>query len=144
PLRRTWSPGDRVEVSLPMPLRLVRGRVAQAGRVAVMRGPVVYCLNREKNPMLANENLRLITLKPDTLKLNIDPEGTPLCSVDAWRTTAWYPHASPDWTLTLTPCDDPGGEATYFHVPNPQAPEFVADELIGRQKILPPPSKPGQ
>ncbi|MBI3118595.1 MAG: glycoside hydrolase family 127 protein [Candidatus Hydrogenedentes bacterium] len=144
PLRRTWSPGDRVEVSLPMPLRLVRGRVAQAGRVAVMRGPVVYCLNREQNPALTGEDLRLITLKPDTLALKAGDGGIPVCTVDAWRTTAWYPHAAPDWTLTLTPFSDPGGEATYFHVPNPQAPEFVDDELIGRQKILPPPSKPGQ
>ena len=44
-LKRRWSPGDRVEIDLPMPWRLVRGRKAQQGRVAVMRGPLVFCLN---------------------------------------------------------------------------------------------------
>ena len=32
-----------------MPLRFVRGRQSQVGRAAVMRGPVVFCLNRERN-----------------------------------------------------------------------------------------------
>lgn len=32
-----------------MPVRLVRGSRAQAGRVAVMRGPLVYALEQERN-----------------------------------------------------------------------------------------------
>ena len=39
---RTWARGDRVEIALHMPWRLVRGFRRQRGRVAVMRGPVVY------------------------------------------------------------------------------------------------------
>lgn len=44
---RTWHPGDVVEVDMPMPVTRVRAdrRVtADVGRVALMRGPVVYCL----------------------------------------------------------------------------------------------------
>ena len=44
-IERQWSPGDRVTLDLPMKLRLVAGRKRQAGRAAVMRGPVVFCLN---------------------------------------------------------------------------------------------------
>ncbi len=46
-LRRRWSPGDRVELILPMPVERVRAdsRVAAAaGQVALQRGPVVYCV----------------------------------------------------------------------------------------------------
>ena len=37
-LQRQWRAGDRVELQLPMSWRLVRGRKAQAGRVAIVRG----------------------------------------------------------------------------------------------------------
>jgi len=46
-VRRSWKPGDRVELHLPMPVRRVYAheRVEQnRGRVALMRGPIVYCL----------------------------------------------------------------------------------------------------
>ena len=42
---RTWKAGDIVEMSLPMPVRLVRANdniAADAGRIAVERGPLVY------------------------------------------------------------------------------------------------------
>jgi DUF1680 family protein len=47
PLTRAWSPGDEVRLSLPMRVRLLKAhhRVEEArNQVAVMRGPVVYCL----------------------------------------------------------------------------------------------------
>ena len=52
-LRREWKPGDQVELDLPMDWRLVKGRQRQAGRVAVMRGPQVFCLDPAQNPALA-------------------------------------------------------------------------------------------
>ncbi|MDW7759884.1 MAG: glycoside hydrolase family 127 protein [Acidobacteriota bacterium] len=45
-LRRTWRDGDRVEISLPMAPRRVLSHEAvevNRGRVAVERGPLVYC-----------------------------------------------------------------------------------------------------
>jgi hypothetical protein len=45
-LDRTWQAGDVVEVSLPMPVRRVVANEAveaDRGRVAVERGPLVYC-----------------------------------------------------------------------------------------------------
>lgn len=44
---RQWQPGDRVEMTLPMPVRkvLCDDRVAEnRGKAALMRGPVVYCV----------------------------------------------------------------------------------------------------
>jgi DUF1680 family protein len=43
---RTWKPGDVVELSLPMPVRRVEAHEAveaDRGRVAIERGPLVYC-----------------------------------------------------------------------------------------------------
>ncbi len=46
-IARTWQPGDVVELRLPMPVRRVYAHenvTFNRGRVALMRGPVVYCL----------------------------------------------------------------------------------------------------
>ncbi len=51
-LARRWLEGDRVDLVLPMPVERVRAnpRVASvAGRVALQRGPVVYCLEEADN-----------------------------------------------------------------------------------------------
>jgi len=46
-VRHVWSAGDVIELDLPMPVRLIEAHPAVAGlqnKVAVMRGPLVYCL----------------------------------------------------------------------------------------------------
>ena len=46
-IRRAWQPGDEVTLRLPMPVRRVAShhRVeANRGRIAIERGPLVYCL----------------------------------------------------------------------------------------------------
>jgi hypothetical protein len=51
-LRRTWQAGDTVEVSLPMPVRRVAANdkvEADRGRIAVERGPLVYCAEAVDN-----------------------------------------------------------------------------------------------
>ena len=51
-LRRTWKAGDAVELSLPMRVRRVLSHekvAADAGRVALERGPVVYCAEAVDN-----------------------------------------------------------------------------------------------
>ncbi|MGQ9778515.1 MAG: glycoside hydrolase family 127 protein [Bacillota bacterium] len=51
-LKREWHPGDRVLLRLPMPVERVYAhpRVrANAGKVALQRGPLVYCLEEIDN-----------------------------------------------------------------------------------------------
>ena len=46
-LDRTWRVGDVIELNLPMPVRLVLSHAkveANIGRIAIERGPIVYCL----------------------------------------------------------------------------------------------------
>ena len=58
---RAWKPGDRVEFTMDMPVCLVKAhpRVYEdAGKVAVTRGPIVYCLEEADN----TRNLHLVRL----------------------------------------------------------------------------------
>jgi len=48
-IRRTWQPGDVVELSLPMDGQLIAAHPLiepTRGSVAIMRGPLVYCLEQ--------------------------------------------------------------------------------------------------
>ena len=48
-LRRTWQDGDAVELSLAMPIERVAahpGVLEDVGKVALQRGPIVYCLEQ--------------------------------------------------------------------------------------------------
>ena len=50
-INRTWKAGDAIELNLPMPVRLMEAnpKVKKLqGKVAVMRGPLVYCLELPK------------------------------------------------------------------------------------------------
>ncbi|MEW6355713.1 MAG: beta-L-arabinofuranosidase domain-containing protein [Planctomycetota bacterium] len=52
-IERNWSKGDRIELALPMDVRLIEAhpRVEEArNHVAVMRGPIVYCLESPDLP----------------------------------------------------------------------------------------------
>jgi len=52
-LSRTWQPGDVVDLELPMPVVRVECHPlveANRGRIALQRGPLVYCLEQADNP----------------------------------------------------------------------------------------------
>ncbi|WJY13669.1 glycoside hydrolase family 127 protein [Pectobacteriaceae bacterium CE90] len=58
---RTWSEGDNIQLILPMPVRRVRSNplVRQnLGKVALQRGPLVYCLEQADN----GDNLHQLSL----------------------------------------------------------------------------------
>ncbi|MGB7157956.1 MAG: glycoside hydrolase family 127 protein [Tepidisphaeraceae bacterium] len=51
-INRGWNAGDKVQLSLPMPIQRVKSdpRVkANLGRVALQRGPIVYCVEATDN-----------------------------------------------------------------------------------------------
>lgn len=51
-LKKKWKYGDRVDVILPMPVRLVKSRaevIENKGKLAVSRGPIVYCAEEIDN-----------------------------------------------------------------------------------------------
>ena len=135
-IKREWQPDDRVQLELPMSWHWVKGRQSQAGRVALMRGPVVFCLNPAGCPELAGANLRRLTIIPETVEGpfvddSVRPGGQK-ASVRAWKPGVHVNIglAKLNLTLELTEFPDTGGEVTYFCVPNPSDSRLVADELL--------------
>lgn len=61
-INRTWLKGDTVALDLPMPTEKVYANPAvimDAGRVALKRGPLVYCVEEADNPGGRVQRLRL-------------------------------------------------------------------------------------
>lgn len=121
-LKREWKAGDTVTLDLPMPWRLVKGRQRQAGRVAVMRGPQVFCLDPAQNLALAKldgTELGYIALNPADLPAPVPnsavrPDGLG-CRIQAWR-PGFGIGKKADYELLLTEFPDPAGKATYFRL----------------------------
>lgn len=130
-ITRKWEAGDCIALDMPMPWRIVEGRKTQKGRVAVMRGPIVYCLSSERNNGLSGVDLRKITIDPLSLEGPtkddiVRPDGLK-CRVRAWSDGRNLKQ-SPDLNLYLTEFPDPTGEAIYFFVPSLDI--AVHDELM--------------
>ncbi len=133
-LDRLWRVGDRIRLRMPMSWRLIRGRKSQAGRVAVMRGPVLFGLNPERQESFDSNVMRLMSLDPYSLELSgkddsIRPDGL-TCQAMFRSPSDYNAAAKASVKLTLTEYVDPGCEATYFLVPNPKAEVLLDDELI--------------
>ena len=65
-LKREWKTGDIVELNLPMPVRRVHSHEnveANRGKVALMRGPVIYCFEGIDNKAA---DLFSVALMPDS------------------------------------------------------------------------------
>jgi len=150
-VRRLWKAGDVVTLEMPMKTRLVRGRKLQAGKVAVMRGPVLFCLSpsgqaarypvcagdganpaetqRSVEQAVSNTRFDWGTLATPVPDKTIRPDGLAL-EVRAWGPASDRTKPA-DLTLRLTEFVDPTGQATYLPGDNPKA--GVDDELrLGR------------
>ncbi|OCT15418.1 hypothetical protein A8709_15165 [Paenibacillus pectinilyticus] len=130
---REWSTGDQVKLELPMPYRLIKGRKAQSGRVAVMRGPIVYCLNPAKQSGMADMDLRLVTCDTSSIEGEHNDGGVmdkgSTCCLKAWGPYRHGPENQPDLDLVLTEFPDPNGQSVYFRVADPSADHLLEDEL---------------
>jgi DUF1680 family protein len=140
-INRTWKTGDRVELDIPMEFRLVAGRKRQSGRVAVMRGPLVYSFSRITNHTIDSkqtmslQGLGKITLDPTSLLLVADStvrENGTACMVKAWKPGFGKNSGKADFELKLTEFADPDGIVTYFRLPEYSATGVVEDELTGK------------
>ncbi len=131
-VQRRWNSGDSVELDMPMTWRLVQGRKLQAGKVAVMRGPVVFSLSPARNPGLEQTDLKQLRLDPASFAepvadSTVRPDGL-ACPTRAWGPNS-DPASPPDLRLLFTEFPDPTAEATYFLTAGPDA--GVPDELCG-------------
>ncbi|MCA9838897.1 MAG: glycoside hydrolase family 127 protein [Trueperaceae bacterium] len=87
-LERLWQSGDTIEIQMPMPVERVKAdsRVkANQGRVALMRGPIVYCFEgldnkgHSKNLILLDTETQA-SFKADLLRGIVVIQGKAQCS----------------------------------------------------------------
>jgi hypothetical protein len=120
-IKRVWKSGDTLALSIPMGWRFVRGRMLQDGRVALLRGPVLFTFSETLNADVLKScpNPRDLVLDPTSIgdpvpDNRIRPDGQKVV-VRAWtdpeRTAA--PVA-----VVLTEFVDPDGIEVYFKVPD--------------------------
>jgi len=99
-IHRQWSIGDVVELSLPLPVRLIEANpyVEEArNHIAIMRGPLVYCLESIDLP----PDVKLMDVfLPHDAKFDWDPADTLLPRMAALRTRAKV-IASGEWDNAL-------------------------------------------
>ena len=84
-LNRRWKSGDVVTLHFPMPVRTVRAKADvrdDAGRIAVERGPLVYCAEGTDNPSVRLPHVLLspqasFDLAPDYSIPNTEADGRP-------------------------------------------------------------------
>ncbi len=132
-LDREWNAGDQVILDMPMSFRMVLGRKRQAGRAAVMRGPVVFCMNPAQNDSLQKKDaadLNSYMIDPNSLNLipndsTVHPKGI-ACTVDANERT--FSLGNRDFVFKLTEFPDPDGKVVYFRIPDFSV--AVQDELL--------------
>jgi uncharacterized protein len=100
-IQRAWQPGDSIRLTLPMPVRRVASHpyvTENAGRVALMRGPLLYCIEQVDNPGIELRDLVLPdaatfteSVQPDLLGGIVSLQTTMhRCPpVDAWEGTGY-------------------------------------------------------
>jgi uncharacterized protein len=101
-LKRSWKKGDVVDLSLPMPIRRITANekvAANRGRVALQRGPIVYCAEWTDNPGIQVRNLMLL----DSSELKATFEPTLLNGVTVLRGQTQTAQKAEDGTMKITP-----------------------------------------
>jgi hypothetical protein len=99
-IRRAWQTGDRVRLDLPMPVRRVEchPNVANnAGRVALVRGPLLYCVERADNPGIDPRHLQL----PEDATFSTECRGGQLGGVVVLRGPAYTVAPGSRWQQHL-------------------------------------------
>ncbi len=102
-VHRTWSPGDEVRLHLPMNPQRVRANSsveADRGRVALTRGPLVYCLEGVDN----GGSARTLAL-PRSAPLTAEWRGDLLGGVMVLGATGLSVHEE-DWRELYVPVDE--------------------------------------
>ena len=137
-IKRKWNHKDKIVVSFPMEFRLIKGRQRNSGRVAVMRGPQVFCLSLSRNPelkqdveLMESKNFSKLIIDPYSLKLVSDStvrQNAVACEIGVWKEGSHVPRPYV-YKLYLTEFPDPDGIETFFRLPDYKY--SIEDELAG-------------
>ena len=137
---RTWTTGETLSISMPLDWRFVRGRMIQEGRVALMRGPILYSFSETLNAevLKASPQPRDLVLDPTSIgdpvpDNSVRPDGQKVI-VKAWTNPE---RMGEQVDVVLTEFTDPNGVEVYFLIPNDSgtpAIRVVDDELLSEPR----------
>lgn len=120
-IRREWNPGDKIELNLKMEPRVIEGDHLNAGKFAILYGPLVLAADEALLTGDGKNLTSVIVANPDIAALNVTPEPAPE-SVKTWPgsqvfriTTADRKTATPS-QIRLIPFADAGGTGTRYKV----------------------------
>ncbi|MGC4044392.1 MAG: glycoside hydrolase family 127 protein [Armatimonas sp.] len=111
-LSRIWNPGDMVELTLEMPVRQVVAHPAveaAQGQVALMRGPILYCVEEVDNPQgldhleIAPSATFTPVYRPDLLGGVVTLEGEGITAVPFYASSNREPGALRVWLPARNP-----------------------------------------
>ena len=106
-LRRTWKPGQKIELELDMPVRLLESHphlLENAGRVALARGPLLYCVEGTDHPGIDLLDLEVdlgdpleVAWEPDRLGgvVSLRGRGEVRAPGEGWSGKLYRPVATP-------------------------------------------------
>ena len=97
---RSWRVGDVVRLTFPMPVRLIEAHPyvdAASGRVALMRGPILYCAEAVDNPGFDLRDARLII----DSEIQVEPDTGALTGLPILRTEAFIDPPDAEWNERL-------------------------------------------
>ena len=139
-VRRVWKSGDTLALSMPMGWRFVRGRGVQDGRVALLRGPVLFTFSATLNAeaLKSCPNPRDLVFDPTSIGApvpdnRIRPDGQKVV-VKAWTNPE---RTAAPVAIVLTEFVDPDGIEVYLKVPDlkdTRPVRIMADELLSEPR----------
>jgi DUF1680 family protein len=135
-VRSDWQAGDRVTLDLPMLARRVACHPYvpnNAGRVALMRGPLVYCVEQVDHPDWALDDLAI----PFDAPLSADWQPALLGGVCVLRGTAITSPPDPRWSDRLYHSAEPAARpAQGRSVPFTAVPYYAwANREVGAMRV---------
>lgn len=138
--KRLWKSGDVLTISIPLDWRFVRGRMIQEGRVALMRGPILFTFSEKLNAEVLKKcpQPRDLVLDPTSIGNpirddSVRPNGQKVV-VKAWTNPE---HRGDPVDVVLTEFVDPNGIEVYFKIPNLNETKpirIVEDELLSEPR----------
>jgi len=116
-ITRDWQEGDKLLLTLPMPVRRVYANPLMrhaAGKIAIQRGPLVYCLEQADN----GEELHNLWLPKDATFRLLEGKGVlahqVLIQADGVKRTARSAETQPLWQYDHTPAESQPHTLTFI------------------------------
>jgi len=143
-LRRTWSPGDIIELDLKLEPRVILGDHRNQGKVAILYGPLVLAADDALLPAGMMSLASITIANPDLAMLSVTPEPA-LDRLKTWPGAEVFKvnaQARPSGTpvvVRLVPFADAGGSGTRYKVwlplPRPPSLNLLWDGTESRSRL---------